>query len=224
MLAVLAEVGADASHVLRLGIYVLAGSDADAGYASAFAVWGAHPTAITVLGVASFARPGVLVEIEALAALRDELAGLADEIDATVETLRSLARGLQPPILDQDGVAAALRAAARGLPTQITVTADAFGRYDTAVETALYFSCLEAVQNAVRHGNADTIRVNLADEGDSVTFTVTDDGDGFDPDAPRSDGSGLTNVADRLGAMGGTLAVESSADSGARIHGRVPLD
>jgi len=67
VLAVLAEAGADASHVARLGVYLAAGADAGAGYASAFEVWGAHPAAVTVLTVHSFARPGVLVEIEALA-------------------------------------------------------------------------------------------------------------------------------------------------------------
>lgn len=67
ILTVLEEVGADASHVIRLGIYLAAGADADSGYASAFEVWGAHPTAITVLQVAGFSRPGVLVEVEALA-------------------------------------------------------------------------------------------------------------------------------------------------------------
>ena len=65
----LGEVGADASHVARLGIYLAAGADPGAGYVSAFQVWGANPTAVTVLTVPSFARPGVLVEIEALAVL-----------------------------------------------------------------------------------------------------------------------------------------------------------
>lgn len=69
VLTVLAEVGADASHVARLGVYLAVGADAGAGYTSAFEVWGANPAAVTVLTVPSFARPGVLVEIEALAAV-----------------------------------------------------------------------------------------------------------------------------------------------------------
>lgn len=67
VLTVLAEVGADASNVARLGVYLAVGSDVGAGYTSAFEVWGVNPTAVTVLTVHSFARPGVLVEIEALA-------------------------------------------------------------------------------------------------------------------------------------------------------------
>lgn len=72
VLSVLAEVGADASHVARLGVYLAAGADAGAGYASAFEVWGANPAAVTVLTVHSFARPGVLVEIEALAVVPEQ--------------------------------------------------------------------------------------------------------------------------------------------------------
>lgn len=155
--------------------------------------------------------------------LRDELAGIADEIDATVGTLRTLARGLQPPILDHAGVAAALRAIARGLPMPVTVEADGFDRYDTAVETALYFACLEAVQNAVRHSGADMVAIALADKGAAVEFMVTDDGAGFDVEIARGTGSGLTNVADRLGALGGTLTVDSTLGSGTSIRGRVPI-
>lgn len=157
-------------------------------------------------------------------ALRKELEGIAAEIDATVETLRTLARGLQPPILDQGGVAAALRASSRGLPVPVTVAAESVGRYGAAVETALYFACLEAVQNAMRYSGADTVAVALAEDGDAVTFTVTDDGIGFDTEAARANGSGLTNISDRLGALGGTLTLQSSPGSGTRVHGRVPID
>ena len=70
VLAVLAEVGADQTNVVRLAIYLAEGQDANAGYAASAKVWGPHPTAITVLSVAQFARPDVLVEIEAIAAVR----------------------------------------------------------------------------------------------------------------------------------------------------------
>ena len=67
VLAVLNEAGADQSHVARLNIDLQAGADVTAGYEAAAEVWGAHPTAITVLQVAGFARPEVLVEVDALA-------------------------------------------------------------------------------------------------------------------------------------------------------------
>lgn len=155
-------------------------------------------------------------------ALRTELAGVADEIDATVDTLRTLARGLQPPILDQDGVAAALRSVVRGLRERVAVTTDGFGRYAAPVETAVYFACLEAVQNAVRHSGAGSIEVRLVGTGDEATFTVSDDGTGFDQDAGPADGSGLANVADRLGALGGSLQVDSGPAAGTRVAGRIP--
>jgi 2-iminobutanoate/2-iminopropanoate deaminase len=67
VLAVLAEAGADQTNVVRLAIYLAEGQDVNAGYAASAKVWGPHPTAITVLSVAQFARPDVLVEIEAIA-------------------------------------------------------------------------------------------------------------------------------------------------------------
>lgn len=67
VLAVLAEVGASQEHVAKMTIYVAAGADITEGYAASQRVWGPHPTAITVLTVAAFARPGILVEIDALA-------------------------------------------------------------------------------------------------------------------------------------------------------------
>lgn len=72
VLTVLAEVDADATHVAKLTVFLTAGADANSGYASAFEVWGAHPIAVTVVQVAGFSRPGVLVEIEALAVLPDD--------------------------------------------------------------------------------------------------------------------------------------------------------
>lgn len=154
--------------------------------------------------------------------LGPELAGIADEIDATVEMLRALARGLQPPILDQDGVAAALRSSVRGLPVPVLVVADGFGRYATPVETALYFGTMETVQNAVRHSQATKITVTLRDEGGAATFTVSDDGLGFDAQVAHPGGTGLSNVRDRLGALGGTLTIEGKPGAGTRVHGRVP--
>lgn len=154
--------------------------------------------------------------------LRAELAGIADEIDATVEMLRALARGLQPPILDQAGVAAALRSSARGLPVPVLVVADGFGRYATPVETALYFATMEAVQNAVRHSHATKITVALRDEGGAATFTVSDDGLGFDAQVAHPGGTGLPNVRDRLGALGGTVTIESKPGAGTRVQGRMP--
>lgn len=163
-----------------------------------------------------------VLQTRAASGIRAELTGIAEEIDTTVELLRALARGLQPPILDQAGVAAALRSGVRGLPIPVLVSADGFGRYPTAVETALYFATMEAVQNAVRHSHATTITVTLSDAGGAATFTVSDDGVGFDARAAHPGGTGLPNVRDRLGALGGTLTIESTPGTGTRVHGQMP--
>ncbi len=71
VLAVLAEAGATQADVARLTIHLVEGQDVDAGFAASQSVWGAHPTAVTVLMVPGFANSGVLVEIDAIAALPD---------------------------------------------------------------------------------------------------------------------------------------------------------
>nr|WP_246401872.1 ATP-binding protein [Jiangella mangrovi] len=158
-------------------------------------------------------------------ALAADLAEVAEGIDAAVGTLRDLARGLQPPILDQDGVAAALRAYVRNLPIPVAVSADGTGRYDAAIESAVYFACLEAIQNAFAHSGASRIEVRLVDEEDALTFSVVDDGKGFRPDRvdARRSSSGLVNIADRLDAVGGSLTIDSTQGIGTRVSGTVDI-
>lgn len=154
-------------------------------------------------------------------ALTAELEAIGADVDAAVDTLRDLARGLSPPILEQGGVAAALRAQARAFPIPVELSADTFGRLDAAVESALYFAALEAMQNALRHSSATVITVRLFVEGEEASFTVTDDGAGFVP--PEGDqvapGTGLRNAEDRLGALGGRLVVDSTPGGGTRVTG-----
>ncbi len=95
-------------------------------------------------------------------------------------------------------------------------------RFDPDVEAAVYFCCLEAIQNAGKHAGAGahvTVSVDYVDG--ELRFAVRDDGAGFDPVA-AGDGHGFTNMADRLGAFGGTLHVDSELDSGTTVEGRIP--
>ncbi|MFL1376589.1 sensor histidine kinase [Nocardiopsis protaetiae] len=147
---------------------------------------------------------------------------LGRELDAAVRSLRDLSRGLHPPMLEQDGPAAALRAATRDLPVPVRVTGDSGGRHERAVEDAVYFCCLEAVHNAVRHGGAGSVGVEVSGGGGRLRFLVSDDGCGFDPAAPRS-GTGLTGIGDRIRALGGRVLVESAPGSGTRVSGEVPV-
>lgn len=154
--------------------------------------------------------------------LLEGLDALGRELDAAVRSLRDLARGLHPPMLEREGPAAALRAATRGLPVPVEVTGDAGGRFERAVEGAVYFCCLEAVHNAVRHGEAGSVGVEVSGGGGRLRFLVSDDGRGFDPGAPRA-GTGLTGIGDRIRALGGRVRVESAPGAGTRVSGEVPV-
>lgn len=153
--------------------------------------------------------------------LRADLERLGDDTDATIRSLRDLARGLQPPVLASHGVAAALRAGVRGLPVELAVEDRELARHRPAVEAAAYFCCLEATQNAVTHGDAGRIEVTLATQDGALRFTVCDDGCGFEPSATGR-GRGLTNLRDRVDALGGHLTVDAAVGRGTCVHGELP--
>ncbi|MGH3737973.1 MAG: sensor histidine kinase [Micromonosporaceae bacterium] len=155
------------------------------------------------------------------AALREQLDTLAVDVEAAVRSLRELARGLHPPILEQSGIVAALRSHARTLPLPVTVNSDGMERYERTVESVVYLCCLEALQNAVRHGNAAHISIDLAGDDHAVGFRVSDDGTGFHPGRP-TEGTGLANINDRVSALGGQLSVDSTPGQGTTISGQVP--
>jgi signal transduction histidine kinase len=146
---------------------------------------------------------------------------LGDEIDAALDEIRSLARGIYPALLADRGLAEALRAAALRAPVLVELNAHPTGRFSHEIENAIYFSCLEALQNACKHGRASTVWVSVADDG-KARFEVRDDGAGFDPSAVEP-GSGLTNIRDRIAAVGGRVIVESAPGKGTRIAGVIPL-
>jgi signal transduction histidine kinase len=89
------------------------------------------------------------------------------------------------------------------------------------VEAAVYFCCLEALQNVAKYANASSARVRLADRDGRISFTVTDDGTGFDP-ARTPLGTGLQGMKDRLEALGGALTVDSSPGAGTTVGGAIP--
>ena len=146
------------------------------------------------------------------------LGQLADDVQLTIKELRELAHGIYPPLLADNGLPDALRAAASRSPLKVVVTvADDIGRYPAEVEAAIYFSCLEALQNAAKHAEDATVELRLWTESGGLLFSVTDDGPGFDPAVARR-GHGFVNMADRLGAIGGTVRWDSTA--GARRRGQ----
>ncbi|MBX3285745.1 MAG: sensor histidine kinase [Actinobacteria bacterium] len=153
--------------------------------------------------------------------------GLLEELRADVQTtvgeLRELAHGIYPPLLRDRGLAEALQAAANRSPLPATVVVEGVGRVDDELEAAVYFCCLEAMQNAGKHAGEDaTIEVEVCREAERVTFAVRDDGAGFDL-AAVSGGHGFANMEDRLGAIGGHVAVRSTPGGGTTVSGEVPL-
>jgi signal transduction histidine kinase len=102
------------------------------------------------------------------------------------------------------------------------VTADV-GRFTAAVEAALYFCALEAIQNAAKHAGADaSVEVRLAQRDDMLELEVEDDGTGFNPTG-ATEGIGLVNMRDRIGAVGGTLRILSSPSRGTLVSASVPV-
>ena len=146
----------------------------------------------------------------------------ADTNDA-LENLRDLARGVYPPLLADQGLAAALRSQARKAAIPVEVEPDGIGRYPEETEAAVYFSCLEALQNVAKYAAASSATVRLAQSNGSLSFEVIDDGRGFDPEAAER-GSGLQGIADRLAALGGTLSVRSAPGEGTTIAGALPVE
>jgi signal transduction histidine kinase len=146
----------------------------------------------------------------------------ADTSDA-LENLRDLARGIYPPLLADQGLAAALEAQARKSPVPTTLDAEGVCRYPQEVESAVYFSCLEALQNVAKYADASGVTVTLRSPNGDLRFSVNDDGVGFDPvTTPR--GTGLQGIADRLAALGGTMRVTSQPGAGTVVEGSVPED
>ncbi len=155
-------------------------------------------------------------------AAAEMLDALADAVKETIQELRDLAHGIYPPLLMDSGLGEALRAAANRSPLPVSVEAAEVGRHSSEVEAAVYFCCLEALQNAAKHAPDATVRIVVVADEDTLRFEVADDGPGFDAEAARG-GHGFTNMSDRLGAIGGTVEWRSAPGEGTRIAGEIPF-
>ena len=169
---------------------------------------------IGLAGATALCRSDPDAAVAALTDLRRQLHLAHDEV-------RSLAQGVYPPVLSEHGLVEALNSAVDRFSLPVTVDLRDPGRHPSELEAAVYFCCVEALQNAAKHSRAGRVRVSLGADDDSVWFTVQDDGVGFEPGGPVS--GGMVNMQDRLGASGGTLIVESAPGRGATVHGSVPF-
>jgi signal transduction histidine kinase len=146
------------------------------------------------------------------------LAASVDELQTTIQELRTLARGLHPTVLTEYGLAAALEWLASTLP--ITLALDVTDeRLPAHVEGIAYFVASEALANVVKHARAQTASVVVRRNGDTLELEVADDGVGG---ADATAGSGLEGMRDRVEAVGGRFRIQSSPAAGTRITAEVP--
>ncbi len=185
-------------------------------------------------------RDGVVRELDAIC---DELAVDAERLDshaeevlasldtlgrranAALEELRDVARGIFPPLLADEGLAAALGSHVRKLGPGAEARIDpdlARRRFDPLIENAVYFCCIQALRNAERHAAGARAVVRLERDEGHLRFIVQDDGPGFEPD-DTPQGEGMQIMHDRMAALGGTLEVHSAAGSGTTVVGTVPI-
>jgi signal transduction histidine kinase len=148
---------------------------------------------------------------------------LGEEAEAALEEVRALAQGVYPSLLADEGLPEALRALGRRTTPAARVSADGVGRLPREIESAVYFCCLEALQNVAKHASgARTVEISLHADGD-LRFEVRDDGAGFS-DADVRAGLGFTSMRDRIAAVGGRLSIRSEPGVGTTVAGSVPLE
>jgi len=151
---------------------------------------------------------------------RELLEGLDRSVQLAVTDLLELVGG-QPRLLAQAGLTAALRSAAGTSSLPVELVSNGLGRYSTDVELALYFSCMEALQNAAKHAAAHAVVIELHGDERSVTACVSDDGRGFDVAAASA--GGLAHMAERIHEVGGELSIRSDHRDGTTVRAEVPL-
>ncbi len=148
---------------------------------------------------------------------------LREDVQATLTELRDLAHGIYPPLLRDRGLPEALRTAANRAVLPTEVIADGIPRHSAELDAAIYFCCLEAMQNAGKYaGDRAHVIVTVTEETGLLRFEVCDNGPGFVV-ASRAEGHGFVNMRDRLGAVGGTLEVRSAPGEGTAVIGEVPI-
>ncbi|MDP9302663.1 MAG: sensor histidine kinase [Actinomycetota bacterium] len=149
------------------------------------------------------------------------LADLQTEAQDALDSLREMTRGTYPPVLADEGLVAAIEVKARRAPFDVSIEGSDIGRFPKEIETAVYYCCLEALQNASKYAQASRATVSLRCVGEEISFTVADNGDGFDTQTAKR-GVGLRSMTERLEALGGALEVRSAPGSGTTVAGRIP--
>jgi PAS domain S-box-containing protein len=151
---------------------------------------------------------------------RDLLGRANAELDAALEELRELARGIHPAILTDRGLVPALEMIAGRASVPVEVSASLDHRLPRPVEAAAYYLVAEALTNASKHARASRVQVHVSSADGSARVEVADDGVGG---ADTRLGSGLRGLSDRVEALGGKLEIDSPAGAGTTITARIPV-
>jgi signal transduction histidine kinase len=152
-----------------------------------------------------------------------QLAALCADFDDALDELRTVSHGIYPPLLAEQGLVAALQEAVRRSTVPITLDLEDVGRLPEDDEVAIYYCCLEALQNVAKHAGGDASAwLRLWRDRWAVHFAVSDDGFGFTP-GRKATGAGLTNMADRIGAVDGSFSLRSAPGEGTTVEGRLAL-
>ncbi len=162
-----------------------------------------------------------LARMEGLERLAAMLEGMDQDARGAITQIRSLARGLYPQLLEEGGVVAAVRSLSEDAAVPVEVEAKDIGRMPTELEAAVYFCISEAITNAAKHAPGGVVNVRIEQQDSHLSFSVKDRGPGFDLATIKA-GSGLRNMADRLEANGGRLAINSRPGHGTTINGTLP--
>jgi signal transduction histidine kinase len=155
------------------------------------------------------------------ARVRGTLSEIGADLDEAIDELREVAHGIHPQVLTDHGLAAALAHVARAAAVPVDVASTGVSRYPADLESAIYYCCREAIQNASKHGGPSVhISILLREEAHSVGFEVSDDGPGFEV-GKATGGRGLQHMRDRMLLVGGRLSIVSQAGAGTVVSGAI---
>ena len=215
----LAELRAQAAALRESRARIVASGDAERRRVERNLHDGAQQNLVAIAIGLRLARDLLESDPREAARMLDQLNG---EVQNAVGELRELAHGIYPPVLVDSGLGAALQAVATRSPLHVEVDVATPDRFDQDTEAAVYFCCLEALQNSAKHASGATARIRVWLQDGSLFFYVGDDGPGFDAGStPR--GHGLINMTDRVGAIGGSVAWKSQPGQGVEVTGSVPV-
>ena len=157
-------------------------------------------------------------------AVGDDIEAMQEGLRRVLADLRDFAQGIHPSVLSDRGLLVAIETLAGRHPVPVAIRADASLRalrLPDELEGAAYFTIAEALANTLKHSRADRLDVELRENDDRLIVRVSDNGDGFDAAAVR--GTGLTNLRDRVAAVGGALQIDTSPRAGTTVIAEFPL-